>query len=77
MEFDLLRERLRKGSFVYRKLEVRHGRLEQELERLLRKRALTPREELSKKQIQVEKLHTKDRMEALVRDYRRVVEVGG
>jgi hypothetical protein len=77
MELDPLRERLRKKNIEFRKLEARHMHLEQELERLLRKRALTPREELRKKQIQVEKLHTKDRMEALVRDYRRTVEVVG
>jgi len=50
-------------------LEEEHHRLELELNGLIRRKVLTPQEELSKKQIQVEKLHTKDRIEAMIRDF--------
>jgi uncharacterized protein YdcH (DUF465 family) len=63
------REALRQRNLEFQKLEEVHHRLEQELNELTRRKTLTPKEELHKKQIQVEKLHTKDRMEAIIRDY--------
>jgi len=63
------REALRQRNMEFQKLEEVHHRLEQELNELTRRKTLTPKEELHKKQIQVEKLHTKDRMEAIIRDY--------
>jgi len=64
-----LKEKLRKQNEDFRKLETEHHRLERELNRLIRHKTLTPEEETHKKQIQVEKLHAKDRMEAMIRDY--------
>lgn len=64
------RELVRQEKFEYRKLEAHHADLEAELETLVRKRALTPSDEIRKKQIQIEKLHAKDRMEEIVRSYR-------
>ncbi|HTN43674.1 MAG TPA: DUF465 domain-containing protein [Nitrospiria bacterium] len=66
MEF---REVLRQRNSEFQKLEEVHHRLEEELNALTRRKTLTPQEESHKKQIQVEKLHTKDRMEAILRDY--------
>jgi uncharacterized protein YdcH (DUF465 family) len=63
------REALRQRNSEYQKLEEVHHRLEQELNELTRRKTLTPQEESHKKQIQVEKLHTKDRLEAILRDY--------
>ncbi|MBI3596392.1 MAG: DUF465 domain-containing protein [Nitrospirae bacterium] len=63
------RNALRQRNSEFQKLEEAHHRLERELNELIRRKTLTPQEELHKKQIQVEKLHTKDRMEAIIRDY--------
>lgn len=59
----------------YRKLEREHHRLEVELNELVRHKTLTPQEESEKKRIQVEKLHTKDRMEAILRSEKHDVEI--
>ena len=64
-----LKEALRKQNLDFRKLEAEHHRLELELNELIRRKTLTPQEESHKKQIQVEKLHAKDRMEAMIRQY--------
>jgi len=69
-EPSLFREALRERNPDFRKLEEEHHRLELELNGLLRRKVLTPQEEMSKKQIQVEKLHTKDRIEAMIRDFK-------
>jgi len=63
------REALRQRNSEFQKLEEEHHRLEQELNELTRRKNLTPQEELHKKQIQVEKLHLKDHMEAILRNY--------
>jgi uncharacterized protein len=68
-EQSIFREDLRKRDPDFRKLEEEHHRLELELNGLTRRKTLTPQEELQKKQVQVEKLHTKDRIEARVRDF--------
>lgn len=65
-----VRERIRKQDPEFRKLEEAHQRLEAELNRIVRHKVLTPKEEISKKQIQVEKLHMKDRIEDILRRHR-------
>ena len=66
-----VREALRQRNSEFQRLEEEHHRLEKELNALIRRKTLTPQEELHKKQIQVEKLHLKDHMEAILRDYRK------
>jgi len=70
-ELSVFKETLRRMNPEFRKLEEEHHRLERELNALIRHKTLTPQEELHKKQIQVEKLHTKDRIEAMVRQYQK------
>lgn len=65
------RDNLRQRNSEFQKLEEAHHQMERELNELIRRKTLTPQEELHKKQLQVEKLHTKDRMEAILRDYRK------
>lgn len=65
----LFKESLRKQDQDFRKLEEEHHRLDLALNELIRRKTLTPQEESHKKQIQVEKLHAKDRMEAMIRLY--------
>jgi len=67
-ELSAFKDRLRKQDPTFRKLEAEHQRLELELNGLIRRKTLTPQEESHKKQIQVEKLHAKDRMEAMIRE---------
>jgi uncharacterized protein YdcH (DUF465 family) len=65
---------LRTSNEEYRELEESHHRLDKELLQLLKRHVLTPQEEILKKQIQKEKLGKKDRMAALVREYRATLE---
>ncbi len=68
-ELSAFKEALRKRNLDFRKLETEHHRLDLELNELIRHKTLTPQEESHKKQIQTKKLHTKDRMEAMIREY--------
>ena len=70
-------ESLRTSNEEYRTLEESHHRLDAELQQLLKHHVLTPQEEVLKKQLQIEKLAKKDRMAALVRDYRATLEQAG
>ena len=70
-------ESLRASNQEYRELEESHHRLDEELQQLLKRHVLTPQEEILKKQIQKEKLGKKDRMAALVREYRATLEQAG
>jgi uncharacterized protein YdcH (DUF465 family) len=70
-------EILRTSNEEYQELEESHHRLDKELQQLLKRHVLTPQEEILKKQIQKEKLGKKDRMAALVREYRATLEQAG
>ena len=70
-------ESLRTSNEGYRELEESHHRLDAELQQLLKRHVLTPQEEILKKHIQKEKLGKKDRMAALIRDYRATLEKAG
>jgi hypothetical protein len=50
-----------------RTLQQNHKQLEKKLSKLNKHKTLTPREELEKKELQKEKLRTKDQMESLLR----------
>ncbi|MCE3225390.1 MAG: rimI, partial [Nitrospira sp.] len=63
-------DRLRQSNTEFRALEESHHRLDAELADLQRRHVLTPAEEVLKKQLQKEKLATKDRMAELIRTSR-------
>jgi uncharacterized protein YdcH (DUF465 family) len=63
-------DRLRQSNMEFRELEASHHRLDVELAKLQRRHVLTPAEELTKKQLQKEKLAKKDRMAELIRSFR-------
>lgn len=63
-------EHLRKTNREFMGLERRHLELERELEDLVKRRVLTAAEEIRKKNVQKEKLVTKDRMNDIVRHAR-------
>jgi ribosomal-protein-alanine N-acetyltransferase len=60
-------ELVRRESHEFRTLEETHHRLEGQLAELMKLHILTPEEELRKKQIQFQKLATKDKMAEVVR----------
>ena len=64
-------DEVRRESREFRSLEVRHRDLEAELTGLIRRRTLTPQEELHKKELQKHKLAIKDRLTRLLHDHRR------
>jgi len=63
-------DRLRESNTEFRALEESHHRLAAELSDLQRRHVLTPAEEVLKKQLQKEKLATKDKMAELIRSSR-------
>ena len=67
---SMIAERLRQSSHEFRTLEESHHRLDVEWNDLQKRHVLTPAEELSKKQLQKEKLAKKDKMAELIRAYR-------
>ena len=67
---SMIAERLRQSSHEFRTLEETHHRLDLELNQLQKRHVLTPAEELSKKDLQKEKLAKKDKMAELIRVWR-------
>ena len=67
---NVIVERLRQSNTEFRELEESHHRLDLELNELQKRHVLTPAEELTKKQMQKEKLAKKDKMAELIRIYR-------
>jgi ribosomal-protein-alanine N-acetyltransferase len=62
---------VRKESPEFKALEESHQRLEHQLEELTQLHFLTPEEEQRKKRIQFDKLATKDKMAAIVRQFKQ------
>ena len=67
---EQIAERLRRTHHDFCALEKAHHRLDAELMALVKHHTLTPHEEQLKKQLQKEKLDTKDHMANCIRDYR-------
>ncbi|MCP9452826.1 MAG: YdcH family protein [Nitrospira sp.] len=67
---EFIVEQLRQSNPEFRELEESHHRLDRELSELQKRHVLTPAEEMEKKRIQKEKLAKKDRIAALIREYR-------
>jgi uncharacterized protein YdcH (DUF465 family) len=66
-----IRELLKKENEEFKKLTEEHRSLEELLAKIDSKRYLTPEEEFERKKIQKKKLLKKDRMAALVREYKK------
>lgn len=66
-----LLDQVKTGSIEFQRLFEEHQRLEKELEQLNMRRHLTPQEEFEKKRIQKQKLATKDRMAAIIREFKK------
>jgi len=62
---------VRKESPEFKALEETHQRLENQLAELTQLHFLTPEEEQRKKRIQFDKLATKDKMAAIVRQFKQ------
>jgi len=63
---------LRTENEVFRKFEEEHRKLDKTLDEMTKKRYLTTEEELEKKKLQKQKLHYKDQMAQLIREYQKV-----
>ena len=64
---------LRMENEEYKKLEEEHRKLDLSLDEMLKKKYLTPDEEVDKKKIQKQKLQYKDRMAQIIREYNQGV----
>lgn len=63
-------EILKRENEEFRKLYEEHRHLDSILDEMNKKAYLTPEEEIEKKKMQKEKLHKKDRMAEIVRQYK-------
>jgi [ribosomal protein S18]-alanine N-acetyltransferase len=66
-----VREELIRENFEFRKLHNEHLNLDNQVREMTKRKIRTPEEELHRKQLQVEKLKAKDRMEDILRAHRR------
>jgi uncharacterized protein YdcH (DUF465 family) len=64
-------EVLKRENTEFKKLSDEHQRFESMLEEINTKRYLTSDEELERKKVQKHKLAGKDRMAAIIRDYKK------
>ncbi|MGE5239970.1 MAG: YdcH family protein [Chloroflexota bacterium] len=64
-------ELLKKDNDEFRRLYQEHRELDNQLTELSRKHYLTPEEEVEEKRIKKEKLHRKDRIAEMIREYRK------
>lgn len=71
MQEKEIAELLKKENEEFKKLTEEHRTLEELLAKIDNKRYLTPEEEFERKKIQKQKLLKKDRMAALVREYKK------
>ncbi|RJQ21758.1 MAG: DUF465 domain-containing protein [Nitrospiraceae bacterium] len=65
---------LRSENEEFRRLEDEHRTMEKTLDEMNKKRYLTADEEVDKKKMQKQKLHCKDRMAELIREYKQGVK---
>jgi hypothetical protein len=71
MDERKLKELLLAESKEFRQAYEEHRRLEQELEKLVKKEYLTPEEEVREKKLKKRKLVLKDQMYLMMEDYRK------
>ncbi len=71
MKEEEIVEVLKKENAEFKKLTEEHRDLEELLARIDSKRFLTPEEEVERKTIQKKKLLKKDKMAALIRDFKK------
>lgn len=64
-------ERLKKENEEFKKLSEEHRTLDELLAEMDSRRYLTPEEEIERKKMQKHKLLKKDKMAALVREYKK------
>ncbi|UCH80812.1 MAG: DUF465 domain-containing protein [Nitrospiraceae bacterium] len=62
---------LRNENEEYRKIEEEHRKLDQYLEEMSKKKYLSSEEEIEKKKLQKKKLHYKDKLAQLIREYKK------
>jgi uncharacterized protein YdcH (DUF465 family) len=68
-----IREQLARENEVFKRLKEQHRSFEARLEVLRDKTYLSDEERIEEKRLKVEKLHVKDRMEAIVRQHRSAI----
>ena len=75
--YDQMTETLRRENRQFRVLESRHQELSVQLDQLIRHHVLTPGEEVLKKQLQKQKLSTKDQLTLMIRRHEEAVQSNG
>ena len=62
---------LRNENEEYKKLEEEHQKLNEYLDEMSKKKYLSSEEEIEKKKLQKKKLHYKDKLAQLIREYKK------
>jgi len=69
-DLDALKQELKQSHEEYRRLAQEHQDFERQLQQLTQKTLLSQEEEILEKQIKIQKLKLKDRMEEILRAQR-------
>jgi len=69
MDESAIVQQLRRSHHEFHQLEEQHRHLEERLAELIKRKVLTPQEEIEKKRLQIDKLNKKDRMVQIIREH--------
>ncbi len=75
MKDDEIADTLMEQNQEYKKLHEEHKRLKQTLAEMDRNKYLTSEEEMERKKLQKQKLHKKDRMAEIIREYKQKLKI--
>lgn len=76
MDESAMIQQLRRNHHEFHQLEEQHRHLEERLAELIKRKVLTPQEEIEKKRLQIEKLKKKDRMAQIIREQEAAKRAG-
>ena len=76
MDEPAIIQQLRRSHHEFHQLEEQHQHLEERLAELIRRKVLTPQEEIEEKRLRIEKLQKKDRMTQIIREHEAEKETG-
>ena len=76
MDESAIIQQLRRNHHEFHQLEEQHRHLEERLTELIRRKILTPQEEIEKKRLQIEKLKKKDRMTRIIQEHEAAKRAG-
>ena len=76
MDESAIIQQLRRSHHEFHQLEEQHRHLEERLAELIKRKVLTPQEEIEEKRLRIEKLQKKDRMTRIIQEHEAAGRAG-